>query len=404
MVEIKREIWYNRMMKTSPIEAKLYLSDQHFGEQNPRRSIMEKKFMEFLEAYNFKIKKVIDCGDGLDCDLLEKSLGKTREEIDEINTQEAHEITHFYNGVLPKGGEVSVLLGNHQSGIVENEVTAKSVEDEKNNSTQRLQQYIDNEISPETSGIHFDVMSGIQEVEKDVVVEHGTYYDVFSTVRDILSEFTKDMTLEEKLEKLNRNPNIEKELQKFWQKMKKNWWIIRKLGGENYEALFDIFHQMKDVEAGLNRFKNTNIPLSHSHNEYVLKQLELMQKLAGGAKLTMISGHRHRKDAQVKDNLLSISLGDWEHSNKTPTTAFHVPDGETDRWVIAEYRREDDSFNLNQKQGEGHWRILKEFTFNVDENKWEEKFETSLKSVGEEAIGDEWDKYEIEGELKQEID
>ena len=386
-------------MKTSPIEANLYLSDQHFGEENPGRAVMEKKFLEFLQEYNFKIKKVVDCGDGVDCDLLEKSLGTNQEEIKAVNSQEAKNIADFYKGVMDEDGSVSVFLGNHQTEIVDGEVTDESVEKARDNSIQRLEKYIKEDVSSE---IPFEVLHGIQQTEKNVVVEHGTYYDVFSTVRDILSEFTKDMTLEEKLEKLNSNPNIEKELQKFWQKMKKNWWIIRKLGGENYEALFDIFHKLKDLESGLNRFKKADIPFSHSHNEHVLKQLELMGKIANSKKLTMISGHRHRKDAQAKDNLLSISLGDWEHSNKTPTTAFHISEEEIDRWVIAEYRREDDSLNLNQKPGEGHWRIVKEFTFNIDENKWEEKFETSLKSVGEEAIGDEWNKYEIEGELKGE--
>jgi hypothetical protein len=341
----------------------------------------------------------VDCGDGVNCNLLEKSLGTSPEEIKAVNSQEAKNIADFYKEVVEEDGSVSVFLGNHQTEIVDGEITDESALNARDNSIQKLEKYIEEEVSPE---IPFEVLHGIQQTEKNVVVEHGTYYDVFSTVRDILSEFTKDMTLEEKLEKLNRNPNIEKELQKFWQKMKKNWWIIRKLGGENYEALFDIFHNIKDLESGLNHFKNTNISFSRSHNEHVLKQLELMGELIEEGKLTMVSGHRHRKDAQAKDNLLSISLGDWEHSNKTPTTAFHMPEGETDRWIIAEYRREDDSFNLNQKQGEGHWRILKEFTFNVDENKWEEKFETSLKSVGEEAIGDEWKKYELEGALKEE--
>lgn len=386
-------------MKTSPIEANLYLSDQHFGEQNPRRAVMEKKFQEFLQEYNFKIKKVVDCGDGLDCDLLEKSLGSNTEGREVVNSKEAKDISDFYKEVVGEDGSVSVFLGNHQTEIVEGEVTDESVAKARDNSRQRLEKYIEKDLS---SGISFEVLHGIQETEKNVVVEHGTYYDVFSTVREILSKFTEDMTLEEKLEKLNNEPNIEKELQKFWQKMKKNWWIIQKLGGENYEALFDIFHNFKDLESGINRFKKTGVPFSHSHNEHVLKQLELIEKLNTEGKLTMISGHRHRKDAQAKDGLLSISLGDWGHSNKTPSCAFHVPDGEIDRWVIAEYKRENDSFNLNQKQGEGHWRILKEFTFNVDENKWEEKFETSLKSVGEESIEDEWSKYEVEGDLKQE--
>ncbi len=172
--------------------------------------------------------------------------------------------------------------------------------------------------------------------------------------------------------------------------MKNNWWLIRFLGKDNYETLFDMFHKAKDIESGLNRFKKTDISFSNSHNEHVLKQLELMEKLVGDQKLTMISGHRHRKDAQAKDNLLSISLGDWEHSNKTPSCALHIPDGEIDRWVIAEYRREDDDFNPDQEVGEGHWRVLKEFVFNKDENKWEERYETSIKTLNEESISNEW--------------
>jgi hypothetical protein len=116
------------------------------------------------------------------------------------------------------------------------------------------------------------------------------------------------MSLKDKLEKINNSPEIDIELQKFWQKLKKNWWLIQKLGEENYEPLFDIFHSIKDLEAGFNHFFKTNIPFSHSHDEHVLKQLEFMKNLIDSDRLTMITGHRHRKNAQAKDDLLSISL------------------------------------------------------------------------------------------------
>ena len=391
-------------MKTSPIEAKLYLSDQHFGEKNPDREGMGNKLSEFLNEYNLKINEIIDNGDGVNCGLLEESFGKTEEEIEAINSKEAEAIRRFYKQILPEGGKVSVRLGNHQSEIVEGEATEEATREAKERSLATLKNYLEAEIKPELPSLEFEVITGIQQVEENVLTEHGMYYDVFSDVRKILNEFDDTMSLEDKLAKLQDSPEIEMKLQELWKKMKKGWPLMKKLGmkdSSTYENFFDFFHMFKDLESGFNRLKKTDVPFSHSHNEHVLKQLELMGKIANSKKLTMISGHRHRKDAQAKDNLLSISLGDWEHSNKTPSCALHVPDGEIDRWVIAEYRREDDSFDLHQKQGEGHWRIVKEFTFNVDENKWEEKFETSLKSVGEESIGNEWSKYEIEGKLKE---
>ncbi len=198
--------WYNKMMKSSQTEANLYISDQHFGEVNPKRDVMGKKLRDFINEYNFKINEVIDIGDGMNCGLLEESLGKTEKEIAEINSGEARGIKDFYQNILPDGGKISVVLGNHQTEVVEGDITADSTKNATQNSIKNIQTYIGEEIQPELPELKFDVISGIQKVEEDVVVEHGTYYDVFSTVRNILDEFDSDMTLEEKLEKLNANP------------------------------------------------------------------------------------------------------------------------------------------------------------------------------------------------------
>lgn len=188
--------------------------------------------------------------------------------------------------------------------------------------------------------------------------------------------------------------------------MKKTWPLLRKLGmkdSKSYEKVFNIFHRLKDLETAFTGIKKGKFFSKESQDDHILKQLELMEELAGNEKLTMISGHRHRKDVQAMGNLLSISIGDWEHSEKTPTTAFHLPDGDTDRWVVAEYRREDDSmFNLDQVAGEGHWRVINEFIFNDDGNEWEEKIgdERTLKTLGEQEAEKEWNKYAVEGTEK----
>lgn len=410
---ILKQISWSKEVKENTkqeLNATLYISDQHFGEVNPHRKVLINKFQQFIEEYGLNITEISDLGDGIGCDLLSKSLKKTSEEIKEINEKEAWEVIDFFN-ILSGGWKANVMLGNHQLEIVEWKVTEEAVKKAKEISKKRLQNYLKKEIKPKTPEIKFNVTSGIKQTEENVIVEHGMYYDVFSTVKKILKEFRSNMTIEEKLEIINANPEIEIELQKFWQKMKANWWIIQRLGEKNYEPLFDIFHALKDIESWLNHlhFKK-GIPFSYSHNEHVLKQLELMEKLANKEKLVMVSGHRHRKDAQAKDYLLSISLGDWGHPLKTPSCALHTPylDKKTgekkDRWIIAEYVRYDDQFDPNfeekKEKWQWHWRILKEFVFNEKENKWKELYKTSLKTTAEKSIWDKWAEYEIEWDKK----
>jgi hypothetical protein len=124
----------------------------------------------------------------------------------------------------------------------------------------------------------------------------------------------------------------------------------------------------------------------------------------------MITGHRHRKNAQAKDDLLSISLWDWWHDNKTPSCALHIQDGGKDKWIIVEYVRYDDIFDPNLQteweKGKGHWRILKEFIFEEKENKWKESFKTSLKTLNEQELEKwkGWNDYEIEWNEKKKKD
>lgn len=203
-------------MKKAQIDAELYLGDKHHGEVNDRRAVMDKRLAEFTGEINARVKKIVCTGDDLGCEVLSKSLGKSDEEIAEINAAEAGGFVKSLQGVMPEGGKVRVMLGNHQAEVVEGAVTRESVAVTQDRSVKKLEKYIDDEIAAEMPGVSFEVMTGIQEMDDRVVVEHGTYYDVFSTVREVLKNFDESMSLQEKFQVLNDTPEIGMALQKMW--------------------------------------------------------------------------------------------------------------------------------------------------------------------------------------------
>jgi hypothetical protein len=370
-------------MDPNALDSNLYVVDTHFGdEENLERDRRAEKLKEFLDLYSLRVNEVILGGDTTREKWKHVWEGKNEKEITKMGEKYAKpQLQNFFNQIFAEHeGKITSFVGNHELDVVSNP-TEETARESVSNAEKDLEDFLKNNVFKDKE-FDISVLSGAQQVEEGVIVEHGNYADIAGLIRSIFKDFDPNMSTEEKLQLLNDHPEINTSMQTQWNKWRKMLWPMLREYPEESEAIFSFLSMLNEFKSAFNRVKKITENLNGSHSDHALLQTELLQALAGEDKYVMVSGHRHLKSTNHKKNVLSISLGEWE-GESIPTTALHIPpktENDKDRWIILEFAEEQDA-----------WVPLKEYTFDKEKNEWEEQFGTELRPLTE-LSEEEWEK------------